>query len=83
MYNFSVPTTLRAWFDHVLRAGETFSYSEAGPRGPLEGKRAIVVESCGGVYSSGPDARAAALAEANAQIAAGFEIHQSAAAAAA
>jgi len=54
MYNFGVPTTLRAWFDHVLRAGETFVYSEAGPRGLLEGKRAIVVESRGGEYTSGP-----------------------------
>ena len=54
MYNFGMPTTLRAWFDHVLRPGETFAYSEAGPRGLLEGKRAIVVESRGGEYSSGP-----------------------------
>lgn len=54
MYNFGMPTTLRAWFDHVLRAGQTFTYSEAGPRGLLEGKRAIVVESRGGEYSSGP-----------------------------
>lgn len=54
MYNFSVPTTLRAWFDHVLRAGETFSYSEAGPKGLLEGKRVIVIESRGGLYSEGP-----------------------------
>jgi FMN-dependent NADH-azoreductase len=54
MYNFSVPTTLRAWFDHVLRAGETFSYSESGPRGLLQGKRAIVVESRGGEYLHGP-----------------------------
>lgn len=54
MYNFGVPTTLRAWFDHVLRAGVTFAYSEAGPRGLLEGKRTIVVESRGGEYSSGP-----------------------------
>ena len=53
MYNFSIPTGLRAWFDHVLRAGETFSYSEAGPKGLLEGRRAIVVESRGGVYSEG------------------------------
>ena len=35
MYNFSVPTTLRAWFDHVLRAGETFRYTEKGPQGLL------------------------------------------------
>ncbi len=54
MYNFSIPSTLRTWFDHVLRAGETFSYSEAGPKGLLEGKRVIVVESRGGLYSEGP-----------------------------
>lgn len=54
MYNFSVPTTLRTWFDHVLRAGETFRYSEAGPEGLLTGKRVIVVESRGGLYSEGP-----------------------------
>lgn len=54
MYNFSVPTVLRSWFDHVLRAGETFRYSETGPVGLLTGKRAIVVESCGGLYSEGP-----------------------------
>lgn len=54
MYNFSIPSTLRTWFDHVLRPGETFSYSEAGPKGLLEGKRVIVVESRGGLYSEGP-----------------------------
>ncbi len=54
MYNFSIPTTLRSWFDHVLRAGETFSYSESGPKGLLSGKRVIVVESRGGLYSEGP-----------------------------
>jgi FMN-dependent NADH-azoreductase len=54
MYNFGITTGLRAWFDHVLRAGETFSYSEAGPKGLLTGKRAIVIESRGGLYSEGP-----------------------------
>jgi FMN-dependent NADH-azoreductase len=54
MYNFSVPTTLRTWFDYVLRAGETFRYSEAGPEGLLTGKKVIVVESRGGLYSEGP-----------------------------
>jgi FMN-dependent NADH-azoreductase len=54
MYNFSIPTGLRAWFDHVLRSGETFSYGEVGPRGLLDGKRVIVVESRGGLYSDGP-----------------------------
>jgi FMN-dependent NADH-azoreductase len=56
MYNFGITTSLRAWFDHVLRAGETFSYSAAGPKGLLEGKRVIVVESRGGAYSEGPAA---------------------------
>ncbi|MCZ8044397.1 MAG: FMN-dependent NADH-azoreductase [Beijerinckiaceae bacterium] len=54
MYNFGIPSTLKAWFDHVLRAGVTFKYGEKGPVGLLEGKRAIVVESRGGLYSSGP-----------------------------
>ncbi|HUQ10852.1 MAG TPA: FMN-dependent NADH-azoreductase [Steroidobacteraceae bacterium] len=56
MYNFGVTTSLRAWFDHVLRAGETFSYSAEGPKGLLGGKRVIVIESRGGLYSEGPAA---------------------------
>lgn len=56
MYNFGVTTGLRSWFDHVLRAGETFSYSSAGPKGLLAGKRVIVIESRGGLYSEGPAA---------------------------
>lgn len=54
MYNFSISTGLRAWFDHVLRPGETFRYSEAGPQGLLAGKKVIVIESRGGLYSEGP-----------------------------
>jgi FMN-dependent NADH-azoreductase len=54
MYNFGVATSLRAWFDHVLRAGETFRYSDAGPKGLLSSKRVIVIESRGGLYSEGP-----------------------------
>lgn len=54
MYNFSIPSSLRAWFDHVLRPRVTFAYSEAGPKGLLTGKRAIVIEPRGGVYSEGP-----------------------------
>jgi FMN-dependent NADH-azoreductase len=56
MYNFGIPSTLKAWFDHVLRAGITFRYSEAGPEGLLKGKKAIVIESRAGLYSSGPSA---------------------------
>lgn len=53
MYNFSIPSSLRAWFDHVLRPRVTFGYSEDGPKGMLVGKRAIVIESQGGIYSEG------------------------------
>jgi FMN-dependent NADH-azoreductase len=56
MYNFGMASTLKAWFDHVLRAGITFRYSEAGPEGLVKGKKAIVVESRAGLYSSGPSA---------------------------
>ena len=54
MYNFGIPSTLKAWFDHVLRPGRAFRYSEAGPEGLFKGKRAIVVVARGGLYSSGP-----------------------------
>ncbi|HEY0113157.1 MAG TPA: NAD(P)H-dependent oxidoreductase [Allosphingosinicella sp.] len=56
MYNFGMPSTLKAWFDHVLRARITFRYTEAGPEGLIKGKRAIVVESRAGLYSEGPSA---------------------------
>jgi FMN-dependent NADH-azoreductase len=56
MYNFGMPSTLKAWFDHVLRARVTFRYTEAGPEGLLKGKKAIVVETRAGLYSEGPGA---------------------------
>ena len=56
MYNFGMASTLKAWFDHVLRARVTFRYGEAGPEGLLKGKRAIVVETRAGFYSEGPAA---------------------------
>jgi FMN-dependent NADH-azoreductase len=55
MYNSRIPSTLKTWFDYVLRAGLTFRYTEAGPVGLLHGKRAIVVESRGGSYCDGPE----------------------------
>ncbi len=45
MYNFAIPSTLKAWLDHVLRAGVTFKYTETGPQGLLSGKRAFVLLS--------------------------------------
>lgn len=56
MYNFTVPTTLKAWIDHVAIAGQTFRYTDAGPEGLLEGKNAYLVLSSGGIYSEGPAA---------------------------
>lgn len=55
MYNFSVPSTLKAWFDHVARAGITFRYSDSGPEGLLKGKRAVVACARGGHYSGEAD----------------------------
>ena len=48
IYNFGVPGALKAWIDLVARARETFRYSENGPVGLLEGKRAIVTVASGG-----------------------------------
>ncbi len=58
MYNFSVPSTLRAYFDHVARAGVTFRYTSAGPEGLLTGRRAYVFLTRGGVYGEGSDNQA-------------------------
>ncbi len=54
MYNFAIPSTLKSWLDHVLRAGVTFKYTETGPKGLLTGKRAIVLTARGGIYSGSP-----------------------------
>ncbi|CAD5200369.1 FMN-dependent NADH-azoreductase [Pseudomonas sp. FEN] len=53
MYNFAIPSTLKAWLDHVLRAGLTFKYTETGPQGLLVGKRAYVLTARGGLYAGG------------------------------
>src|SRR3954468_7623847 len=51
MYNFGVPSSLKAYFDHVARAGQTFRYTEQGPKGLLEGKKAYVFATRGGRYA--------------------------------
>ena len=51
MINFSIPSTLKTWIDHIARAGRTFSYSEAGPKGLMTGKKVFLVVARGGVYS--------------------------------
>jgi FMN-dependent NADH-azoreductase len=54
LYNFAIPASLKLWIDKVARAGRTFAYSEDGPKGLLENKRAIVVIASGGVPLGSP-----------------------------
>jgi FMN-dependent NADH-azoreductase len=53
MYNFGIPSTLKAYFDHVARAGVTFKYTDKGAVGLLTGKKAYVFAARGGVYGDG------------------------------
>ena len=53
MYNFGVPSTLKAYFDHVARAGITFRYTDQGAVGLLTGKQAYVFAARGGIYHGG------------------------------
>ncbi len=54
MYNFGVPSQLKAYFDHIARAGVTFAYSDKGPVGKLTGKKVYVFAARGGQYSGTP-----------------------------
>lgn len=53
MYNFSIPSQLKAWIDRISVAGKTFRYTEAGPEGLANGKKVVIVSSRGGFYSEG------------------------------
>jgi FMN-dependent NADH-azoreductase len=53
MYNFAIPSQLKAWIDSIAVAGKTFRYTENGPEGLIRGKRVIVASSRGGTYSEG------------------------------
>lgn len=54
MYNFGISSTLKTWFDHVLRAGHTFRYTGEGvSQGLMTGKKAVVIETRAGFYSEG------------------------------
>jgi len=55
MYNFGLPSTLKAYFDHVARAGVTFRYTEKGPVGLLKGKKVYVFAARGGLYAGTPN----------------------------
>jgi FMN-dependent NADH-azoreductase len=54
MYNFGVPSQLKAYFDHIARAGATFKYTEKGPVGLLTGKKVYVFAARGGLYAGTP-----------------------------
>jgi FMN-dependent NADH-azoreductase len=54
MYNFSVPATLRAYFDFTSRGGYTFKYDENGPQGLLNDKKLYIAFTSGNIYSEGP-----------------------------
>jgi len=51
MYNFSIPTQLKAWIDRLCQAGRTFKYTEKGPVGLVTGKKVIIASARGGQYS--------------------------------
>jgi FMN-dependent NADH-azoreductase len=54
MYNFTIPTQLKAWIDRVAQAGRTFTYTAEGPKGLATGKTVIVASTRGGAYSALP-----------------------------
>jgi FMN-dependent NADH-azoreductase len=58
MYNFTIPSQLKAWIDRILIAGKTFGYTESGPEGLAGGKRVIVALARGGFYDANSPAAA-------------------------
>jgi FMN-dependent NADH-azoreductase len=56
MYNFAIPSQLKAWIDRIVVAGKTFRYTPAGPEGLVKGKRVFVAVSRGSVYTPGSPA---------------------------
>lgn len=54
LYNFTIPTGLKAWVDRVTVAGKTFRYDEKGPEGLVKGKKAVIVATSGGNYIGTP-----------------------------
>ncbi|MFZ0498236.1 MAG: FMN-dependent NADH-azoreductase [Steroidobacteraceae bacterium] len=54
MINFGIPSSLKAYIDHVVRPGVTFRYGEKGPEGLVKGKKTYLVVARGGIYTEGP-----------------------------
>lgn len=72
LYNFSIPSQLKAWIDRLAQAGRTFKYTDKGPVGLAGGKTVIVALSRGGLYSSSEAGRAAEHQETYLQTVMGF-----------
>jgi FMN-dependent NADH-azoreductase len=53
-YNFGIPSTLKAWIDHMVRPGITFRYDQNGPEGLIKGKKVYIAVASGGLYTEGP-----------------------------
>ncbi|AMO76668.1 FMN-dependent NADH-azoreductase [Pseudomonas citronellolis] len=58
MYNFTVPSQLKAWIDRIAVAGKTFRYTENGPQGLAGGKKVIIVSTAGGLHAGQPSGAA-------------------------
>ena len=54
MYNFGIPSTLKAWLDHISIAGRTFQYTAAGPKGLVSNKPVYILSTRGGIYDDSP-----------------------------
>ncbi len=54
LYNFGIPSTLKAWIDHVARSGVTFRYADGRPEGLVKNKKVYLAMASGGIYSDGP-----------------------------
>ena len=72
MYNFSIPSQLKAWIDRLAQPGRTFKYTEKGPTGLATGKTVIVVSTRGGIYSTSEAGQAAEHQESYLKVVFGF-----------
>lgn len=54
MYNFGIPSSLKAWLDHIVRAGKTFSFATGQKEGLVKDKKVYLAVASGGIYSEGP-----------------------------
>ena len=72
MYNFSIPSQLKAWIDRIAQKGRTFAYTDKGPKGLATGKTVIIASSRGGVYSTSDAGRAMEHQESYLQTVLGF-----------